>query len=143
MRNANRKAVAQYIHRRGRGSSGNYMWSKYGNCSGSLVWTHVPTSGWRRPFNSSGVPNSYWALDPVRRACVAVDYRNAPRLQDHAHVCAVDAGPIVWMHFPDALIPQHVDLRLPALRRVHASKSMAQSEGRVAVFPPVEIASLY
>jgi hypothetical protein len=59
------------------------------------------------------------------------------------HVCAVDAGPIVWVHFPDALIPQHVDLRLRDLRRQLASQALAVHEGRVAVFRPPNIASLY
>jgi hypothetical protein len=142
-RNANQKAIDQYVYRMMRGDSGNYLWGKYGNCSGLLVWSHAPPSAWRRPYNSSGVPNSYWALDPVRRACVAVDYKQAPRMQDHGHVCAVDAGPIVWVHFPDALIPQHVDLRERDLRRVRAESALAKSEGHTALFRSVDVATLF
>jgi hypothetical protein len=140
---ANQKAVDQYVYRLMRGDSSNYLWGKFGNCSGFLVWSHVPVSGWRRPFNSSGVPNSYWALDPMRRACVSDDYRGAPRLRDHGHVCAVDAGPIVWAHFPDALIPRHVDVRDREFPRVRSETSLLKSEGRVAPFAPVDPATLF
>lgn len=125
-RGKNKKLVSAYVGRMARGDTKNYCHNKWSgpgaSCSGTNVWSHYPLSGWTEPFNSSGLPSSYWKIDRRRIRCIdnrPQDDGQPSATYVNSHVCFYNTS-VMLEDFPDVDFAEHATWKhtvvLPSVR---------------------------